>query len=92
MLMILFVEAHGYFFDKDLLVASAGYVWDAFVMPPIGQYAEFEHLEKILMDAVCTEPIPVEDEDFVQTTNSEKYRKYQNGTYTPMPHTPRSST
>ena len=26
MLMTLFVEAHGYYFDKDLLAASAGYV------------------------------------------------------------------
>ena len=31
MLMTLFVEAHGYYFDKDLLAASAGYVRDALV-------------------------------------------------------------
>lgn len=92
MLMTLFVEAHGYFFDKDLLAASAGYVRDAFVMASIGQYAEYEHLERILMDAVCTEPIPIEDEDFIQATDSEKYRKYQKGTYEPLPHTPRSDT
>ena len=92
MLMTLFVEAHGYFFDKDLLAASAGYVREALVMASIGQYAEYEHLERILMDAVCTEPLSIEDEDLAQETDSEKYQKYQRGTYTPSPHTPRSDT
>ena len=62
------------------------------VMASISQYSEYEHLERILMDAVCTEPIPIEDEDFIQATDSEKYRKYQKGTYEPMPHTPRIDT
>lgn len=44
------------------------------------------------MDAVCTEPIPIDDEDFAQATDSEKYRKYQKETYKPMPHTPRGDT
>ena len=89
MLLTLFVEAHGYFFDKDLLAASAGYVRDAFVMASIGKYAEYEHLEKILLDAVCIEPIPVEDDESVSGTETEKYRKYQKGTYVPSPHSPR---
>lgn len=90
MMMTLFVEAHGYFFDKDLLAASAGYVRDAFVMASLGKYAEYEHLEKILLDAVCTEPVLGEDEDQVQIDEQERYRKYQREPYTPAPHTPRS--
>ena len=91
MLMTLFVEAHGYFFDKDLLAASAGYVRDAFVMASLDQYSEYAHLEKILMDAVCTEPIPLEDEDTIQAAAPEKYQKYQKEPYTPSPHTQRAN-
>lgn len=88
MMMTLFVEAHGYFFDKDLLAASAGYVRDAFVMASLGKYAEYEHLEKILLDAVCTETVLGEDESQVQIDDEqEKYRKYQKEPYTPSPHT-----
>ena len=87
--MTLFVEAHGYFFDKDLLAASAGYVRDAFVMASLDQYSEYEHLKRILMDAVCTEPIPLEDEAIIQPITPEKYQKYQKEPYTPSPHTPR---
>lgn len=88
MLMTLFVESHGYFFDKDLLAASAGYVRDSFVMASIDQNSEFEYLERILMDAVCTEPIEYDDEDAVAPeTRSEKYKKYQKEAYTPTPHT-----
>lgn len=90
MLMTLFVEEHGYFFDKDLLAASAGYVRDAFVMASIGQYAEYEHLEKILMDAVCTEPVLAEAGDLTQMDSPGKHQKYQKEPYTPSPHTPRS--
>lgn len=87
MLMTLFVEAHGYFFDKDLLAASAGYVRDSLVMASIDQNSEFEHLERILLDAVCTEPIePSEDEVATEETTS-KYQKYQKEPYTPAPHT-----
>ena len=88
MLMTLFVESHGYFFDKDLLAASAGYVRDSFVMASIDQNSEYEYLERILMDAVCTEPIEDDDEnESVPETRSEKYKKYQKEPYTPMPHT-----
>lgn len=88
MLMTLFVESHGYFFDKELLAASAGYVRDAFVMASIDQNSEYEHLERILMDAVCTEPIEDEaDEELVTETRQERYTKYQKTPYTPTPHT-----
>ena len=88
MLMTLFVESHGYFFDKDLLAASAGYVRDSFVMASIDQNSEYEYLERILMDAVCTEPIADDDEEeAAPESRSEKYKKYQKEPYTPMPHT-----
>lgn len=90
MLMTLFVEAHGYYFDKDLLAASAGYVRDSLVMACIDQNSEFEHLERILLDAVCTEPIATPDEPMPVDEAQSKYKKYQKEPYTPMPHTPRT--
>lgn len=86
MMMTLFVEAHGYFFDKDLLAASAGYVRDSFVMTCLDTQSEFEYLERILLDAVCAEPIEQTD-DFIQTETKAKYQKYQREPYTPVPHT-----
>lgn len=90
MLMTLFVEAHGYYFDKDLLAASAGYVRDSLVMACIDQNSEFEHLERILLDAVCTEPISAQDEPMPVDEAQSKYKKYQKEPYTPMPHIPRT--
>lgn len=86
MLMTLFVEKHGYYFDKDLLAASAGYVRDSLVMATIDQYSEFEYLECILLDAVCTEPVETEENQIMDKTSS-KYKKYQKETYIPVPHT-----
>lgn len=89
MLMTFFVEHHGYYMDQELLAASAGYVRDSFVMASLGQFSEYEHLEKILLDAVCDEPIHYDEtslEEDVQITRSEKYRKYQKEKYTPQPH------
>lgn len=88
MLMTFFVEHYGYYFDKDLLAVSAGYVRKAFVMASLGQYSEFDHLEKILLDAICTEPIEYADdldqeESFPQ---GEKYQKYQTEDYKPIAH------
>ena len=88
MLMTLFVEAHGYFFDKDLLAASAGYVRDSFVMASIDQFSEFEYLERILLDAVCTEPVEIQDMDILKPESHSKYGKYQKEPYSPLPHTP----
>ncbi|MDA8233405.1 MAG: Fic family protein [Clostridia bacterium] len=88
MLMIFFVEHYGYYFDKDLLAVSAGYVRNAFVMASLGQYSEFEHFEKILLDAICTEPIEYTD-DLDQEESlpqGEKYQKYQMKDYKPIAH------
>ncbi len=79
MLMTFFVEHYDYYFDKELLAASAGYVRNAFVMASLGQYSEYEHLEKILLDAICTEAIEYKDdldqeESLPQGEKSEKYK------------------
>ena len=76
--------------DQELLAASAGYVRDSFVMASLDQFSEFEHLEKILLDAVCSEPIIYEAGDLENIGQgeqiSEKYRKYQKEEYIPQPH------
>lgn len=88
MLMTFFVEHYGYYFDKDLLAASAGYVRNSFVMASLNQYSEFEHIEKILLDAICIVPIEYTD-DLDQEESipqGEKYQKYQTVDYKPLPH------
>ena len=87
MLMTLFTESFGYFFDKELLAASAGYVRNAFVMASIDQYSEFEHLERILLDAVCSAPVEEFSEYPEVEETKEKYKKYQSEPYHPTPHT-----
>lgn len=88
MMLTFFVEHHGYYMDQELLAECAGYVRDSFVMASLDQFSEYEHLEKILMDAVCDKPIEYnlspELEPEIQI--SEKYRKYQQEPYTPEPH------
>lgn len=87
MLMTFFVEHYDYYFDKELLAASAGYVRSAFVMASLGQYSEYEHLEKILLDAICTEPIEYTDDldQEESVPQGEKYQKYKMD-YTPVAH------
>ncbi len=90
MMMTFFVEYYGYYMDQELLAASAGYVRDSFVMASLDQFSEYEHLERILMDAVSEEPIDYDPETLeVQTPEedrSEKYKKYQKEKYEPQPH------
>lgn len=91
MMMTLFVEVHGYSIDQELMAASAGYVRDAFVMASLDQNADYEPLERILMDAVCTEPVNYSEPDVPDDggTVSSKYTKYTKEPYTPVPHEPR---
>lgn len=88
MLMTFFVEHYGYFMDQELMAASAGYVRDAFVMASIGQYAEYEHLERILEDAVCTSPLEYDLPSLSDSPSPlrKKYQKYQKEPYHPEPH------
>lgn len=93
MMMTFFVETHGYFMDSALLAESAGYVRDAFVMASIDQLSEYEHLERILTDAVCVEPIEYNDNDLQPigeaAARQGKYSKCQTEKYVPTPHTQR---
>lgn len=57
MLLTFFVEHYGFHYDQDLMAQSAGYVRDSFVMASLGKYSEYGHLEKILLDAIQTEPV-----------------------------------
>lgn len=86
MLLTFFVEHHGYYMDQELMAECAGYVRDAFVMASIDQVSEFEHLEKILMDAICVDPIEYEPIDVKALPNTQKYSKYQKETYVPEKH------
>ena len=64
---------------------------NAFAMAPLDRYSEFEHLERILLDAVCDEPIIYDNAVSAEPTRSEKYQKYQTEKYIPKPHYERGS-
>lgn len=88
MLMAFFAENHGYYFDQELLAASAGYVRNALVMASLGEYSEYQHLERILNDAICIEPIQYTEELEPESAEvrEEKYQHYQTKSYRPQPH------
>ena len=85
MLLTFFVEAQGYYFDQDLMAQSAGYVRNAFVLASLGQNAEYQHLEKILMDAITTEPPLSQEESGEADSTHERYEKYKTD-YRPEKH------
>lgn len=87
LLIALFAEHYDYYFDYELMSASAGYVRNSFVLSCFGEYSEFEYLEKILYDAICTEPIEELEENKVESeTTASKYEKYYTKDYKPTPH------
>ncbi len=86
MFMTFFVENFGYYFDQLLIAESAGYIRNAFVLASLGEYSEYEHLEKILTDAICTEPIDYSEDAEAETSKSSKYEKYYTEDYKPKPH------
>lgn len=92
MLLTFFVEKHGYYFDQELLAQSAGYVRNAFVLASLGEQAEYEYLEKILKDAICTEPVSYTDDLDKESAEgrTEKYQRYQTKDYRPTAHEYRS--
>ena len=89
MMIALFVENYGYYFDYELMAQSTGYVRNAFVLCCFGEYSEYEHLEKILLDAISEVPIEElydsEDEP-AQEQRASKYQKYYTENYKPQPH------
>ena len=93
MMMTLFVECHGYYMDHELLAASAGYVRDAFVMASIDHLSEYDHLERILMDAVCVNPVEYDSDDMQLPDTGKgpaRLQKYQTEKYVPLPHQQRA--
>lgn len=88
MMIALFVEHYGYYFDYELMTASAGYVRNAFVLCCFGEHSEYEHLENILIDAICTESIDYsnDDHEVKSEEKSSKYEKYYTRDYKPTPH------
>lgn len=89
MMLTFFVEKYGYYMDQELMAASAGYVRDSLVMASLDQNSEYEHLERILLDAVCDTPIVYDEvalKQPVEIHRDERYRKYQREKYEPQPH------
>ena len=85
-MMTFFVERYGYYFDQNLMAESAGYVRDSFVLASIGEHSEYEHLEKILLDAICIEPVEYANDDIVSKDKTDKYEKYKSKNYIPIKH------
>ena len=85
MLLTFFVEAHGYFFDQDLMAQSAGYVRNAFVLASLGKNAEYQHLQKILMDAITTNPSDIAEDTEEAEAPQTRYEKYKTD-YHPTKH------
>ena len=69
------------------MATGTGYVRNAFVLCCFGEYSEFNHLKKIIHDAISTTPIDnsVETEDTVKEKSS-KHEKYYTEDYKPTPH------
>ncbi len=58
----------------------------AFVLTSLGEHSEYEHMEKMLLDAICIEPIEYTNSDIVSKDKTEKYEKYKSKKYTPTKH------
>ena len=88
MLIALFSEYYGYYFDYELIAASAGYFRNALVLTCFGDHSEYEHLQKILTDAISEMPIDDEDDDTSEKdhTSESKYKKYYTAEYKSKPH------
>lgn len=86
MMMTFFVEHYGYYFDQNLMADCAGYVRDSFVMASLGENSEFNYLEKILIDAICDEPVNYPNDKFMSQDNKEKYERYNSKEYIPTKH------
>lgn len=73
-----------------MLTASSGYVRDSLVMASLDRFSEYEHLERILLDAVCDGSVLCDESTLEVTTpdevQQEKYKKYQTEKYVPQPH------
>lgn len=86
MMIALFVEYYGYYFDYELMAASAGYVRNAFVLCCFCENSEYKHLEKILVDAISETPIEEYETEADEKDKASKYKKYCTKDYKPTPH------
>lgn len=50
--MVFFLKRHGFSLDEKLLKTHAAYVRNALVMASLGEYSDYQYLEKILGDAI----------------------------------------
>ena len=58
----------------------------AFILASLGEHSEYEHLEKILLDAICIEPVEYANGDIESKDKTDKYEKYKSKNYTPTKH------
>jgi len=89
MLIHLFTEHYGYYFDQDLFANSAKYVRNAFVMASLDKFSEFEHLEHILVDTISEDPFSekaIAELEQIQV-QQRRYSKYRpDAVYKTIPH------
>ena len=52
----------------------------------LGEHSEYEHLEKILLDAICTELVDYVNDNIESKDKTDKYEKYRSKNYTPTKH------
>ena len=55
-------------------------------MASLGEHSEYEDLEKILLDAICIEPVEYANGDIVSKDKTDKYEKYTSKNYNPIKH------
>lgn len=58
----------------------------AFVLVSLGEYSEYEHLEKILLDAICIKPVDYVNDNIESKDKTDKYEKYKSKNYTLTKH------
>lgn len=51
-------------------------------MVSLGEYSEYEHLEKILLDAICIKPVDYVNDNIESKDKTDKYEKYKSKNYT----------
>lgn len=55
-------------------------------MASLGEHSEYEDLEKILLDAICIEPVDYVNYNIESKDKTDKYKKYRSKNYTPIKH------
>lgn len=55
-------------------------------MVSLGEHSEYEHLEKILLDAICIKPVDYVNDNIESKDKTDKYEKYKSKNYTLTKH------